>query len=420
MNRDELTELCGAVRDGMASPEQVARLETLLNESGEVRRYYIRFMQITALLERHEPALPERSAPRVVPKAGQMTRRRCISFALALAAGVVVALLLPSIRKTQPASVASSPATAVAVIQDVKEAALVVAGDLVPVHGGHRLAAGEVIATEHEGAAVIRLQDEETVFILGPDTRAWLAFEGSSKLIHLAYGQVSADVAKQRAGSQWRVVTTDGEAIVLGTQLTVTAGGTGTRVAVTAGLVRATTRDGRESIETPAGYATELTPTTAVRSKLPPTTPTRLTSFTLVHADTNAPIPGYEQLADGARIDLAALPTRRLNIRANCEPLLVGAVRFRLTGADPKGAPLSLQLAATNGFPNAIEIFYPHLLAGDPSFEGLPLPNHSNPWTPQPGRYQLTGTPYADRKSAGMRGQSLTIAFEVVDSASSR
>jgi hypothetical protein len=77
---------------------------------------------------------------------------------------------------------------------------------------------------------------------------------------------------------------------------------------------------------------------------------------------------------------------------------------------------MSLQLPVTNGFPNSIEIFYPHLLAGDPSIEGLPLPSHSNPWTPQPGRYRLVGTPYADRKSSGMRGQSLTIAFEVTDS----
>jgi hypothetical protein len=155
----------------------------------------------------------------------------------------------------------------------------------------------------------------------------------------------------------------------------------GTRVAVTSGLVRATSRNRRESIETPAGYATQLTPTTAVRTKLAATTETRLASFTLVHADTNKPISGYEQITHGARIDLARLPTRRLNIRANCEPLLVGAVRFQLTGTSLDGEPLTLQLPVTNGFPNSIEVFYPHLLAGDPSIENRPLPSHSNPWT---------------------------------------
>jgi hypothetical protein len=107
----------------------------------------------------------------------------------------------------------------------------------------------------------------------------------------------------------------------------------------------------------------------------------------------------------------------RLNIRANCEPLLVGAVRFQLTGNGPSGEPLSLPRSAINGFPNPIEIFYPHLLAGDPSIEGEPLPNHSNPWTPQPGHYRLVGTPYADRKSSGMRGQSLTVNFDVTQRA---
>jgi ferric-dicitrate binding protein FerR (iron transport regulator) len=415
ISRTELTELCGAVRDGNASPEQVVRLEACLSESEEARRYYLRFAQISALLERYEQ-VPSVVTPSNVVKPGRFAPRRAVLLVLALAAGLAVALLLPSVRKSaQPAGAASSTTT-IATIQDVQDASLVVAGDAVALRGGHRLAAGEVIATDHEGAAVLRVHGEETVFILGADTRAWLGLEGATKLIHLAYGQVSGDVAKQPPGSQWRVVTTDGEATVLGTQLTVTAGGSGTRVAVTSGLVRATSRDRRESIETPAGYATRLTPTTAVRTKLASTTQTRLTSFTLVHADTNAPIAGYEQIADGSRIDLATLPTRRLNIRANCEPLLVGAVRFQLSGTSPDGEPLSLQLPATNGFPNSIEIFYPHLLAGDPSIEDLPLPSHSNPWTPDPGRYRLAGTPYADRKSSGMRGVSLSIEFEIVDS----
>ena len=216
---------------------------------------------------------------------------------------------------------------------------------------------------------------------------------------------------------RWQIVTTDGEATVLGTHLAVSVGGSGTRVAVTAGVVRVTSRDSRESVETPAGYATELTPTTAVRSKLPPTARTRLARFTLVHADTNAPIPGFERLDDGAVLDLAVLPTRRLNIRANCEPLIVGSVRFQLTGADPGGQPLRLELPVTNGFPNSNESFYPHLLAGDLSFEDQPLPSHSNPWTPPLGRYTLMATPYAGRKGSGTRGESLTVHFMVVDGA---
>lgn len=416
----ELIELCGAVRDGDATPEQIARLEAVLSARAEARRFYLRFMQVGALLERYEGSLREPLPASETPAVPVRRISRRLRQALALAAGLAVLTALHFTFRPGAAGIERTVAAsrAVATVQDVHDAVVISAGGApVALAGGHRLDAGEVIATGHNGSAVIRLADEETIFILGADTRAWLAFDASAKVVQLAFGQIACDVAKQRDGRSWRIFTTDGEATVLGTRLAVSVGGSGTRVAVTSGLVRVTSRESRESVETPAGYATELTPTTAIRTKLPFAAPTSLVSLTLIDAGTNNAIPGFECLTDGVVLDLATLPTRRINIRANCLPVLVGAVRFKLTGVDAAGSPLSLVLPVTNGFPNAVEAMYPYLLAGDMSIEGHPLPGHSNPWTPAVGRYTLVATPYAGNKHSGARGEPMTVRFEVVDGA---
>ncbi len=418
----ELVELCMAVNEGRATPEQVSCLERLLTDDPAARRFYIRFAQVSVALERFE--LPGTLAADTVAMAGakppdaRRPRRWLLLSSLALAGCLAVLMaVFWRLRLVVPADNALSPGSLVAVLQDAHNVTLFSAsGQRRQLAGGHRLMTGDVIATGHNGAAVLRMQDERTLFFLAADTRLWLGNDSTAKIVHLAYGNLACDVAKQTDGSSWRIVTTDGEATVLGTRLAVAVGGKGSRVAVTSGLVRVTSRDTRESVETPAGYATEFTPTTAVRSRLPLTAPTRVISFTLVDADSNAPIPGYEVLRDGAVLDLGALPTRNLNIRANCEPMHVGGVVFHFEGTDSTGSAIDIRHpGATNGFPNSIETMYPHMLAGDASFAGKPLPLNSNAWTPPPGRYSLEATPYAGFKSSGARGESLSIHFEVLE-----
>lgn len=287
-------------------------------------------------------------------------------------------------------------------------------------NGSFQVRPGDIVTTAANGSAVIRFTNEKTLFILSADTRAWLSQDEGSKIVHLTSGEILCDIAKQAGGNQWRIITADGEAKVLGTRLAVTANTAGTRVAVTSGRVRVTTRDSRQTVETPAGFAAQLTPTTARLVRLAPTEPTRVTTFTVVNADTNAAIAGFESLADDSVLDLATLPTRRLNIRANCAPQLVGAVRFALTGTDPGGKALDLVVPLAYSFPNQIENYFPYMLAGDPSIEGENLPQHSFPWTPPAGRYTLTATPYANMKGSGARGEPLTVHFEVVDGGAPR
>src|SRR5260370_14352185 len=65
----------------------------------------------------------------------------------------------------------------------------------------------------------------------------------------------------------------------------------------------------------------------------PSPTPTQaVISFTLINADTDQPVPGYELLNDGAVINSASLPTTHLNIRAKTNPATVRKWRFDYNG----------------------------------------------------------------------------------------
>ncbi|SHJ59651.1 hypothetical protein SAMN02745146_3475 [Hymenobacter daecheongensis DSM 21074] len=117
-------------------------------------------------------------------------------------------------------------------------------------------------------------------------------------------------------------------------------------------------------------------------------TTSAVTSFTLVNADTDEDI---KTLGSVDSVNLALLPTRNLNIRANTSPATVGSVVFVLSGADSQ-----LQ---TESVP-------PYALFSD-------VAGNYNPWTPPVGTYSLTATPYSEAGGAGSAGAALTIGFRV-------
>ena len=114
--------------------------------------------------------------------------------------------------------------------------------------------------------------------------------------------------------------------------------------------------------------------------------------FTLVNAQTDGDI---RPLTDGDTIDFAQLATVQLSVRANVNPDPVGSVVFELNG----------EVYRVEN-PEAFSAVYS--LAGDT--EG-----NYHPWTPAPGDYTLTATPYAERDGQGRAGVPLTIAFTVVN-----
>jgi len=116
-------------------------------------------------------------------------------------------------------------------------------------------------------------------------------------------------------------------------------------------------------------------------------------SFSLINADTDQVVSGYESISDGATIDLGALGVTNINIRANTSPSTVGSVRFGLNGNAN---------AQTESSP-------PYALAGDSGG------NYSN-WSYNfDTLYTLTGTPYENSNAGGAAGTALTISFTLTD-----
>jgi hypothetical protein len=130
---------------------------------------------------------------------------------------------------------------------------------------------------------------------------------------------------------------------------------------------------------------------------VPTPTPTQaLTSLTLINADTDQPIPGYTALPANATLNLAALPTRHLNIQANTAPTVVGSVRFGYdTNANYR-----------------VETQAPYALASDTNGD-------YNAWTPTVGKHTLTATPFTKGSAGGEAGTPLTITLTVIDESSS-
>ncbi|RYU73852.1 InlB B-repeat-containing protein, partial [Hymenobacter persicinus] len=117
-----------------------------------------------------------------------------------------------------------------------------------------------------------------------------------------------------------------------------------------------------------------------------------VTSFTLINSDTDQDI---QALAPGATLNLNALPTRNLNIRANTNPAIVGSVEFTLRGAQSQ---------------NQMESVAPYALFSDAQ-------GNYFDWPPAVGTYTLTATAYSGGGGGGTPGASTSITFTVTDQA---
>ena len=142
------------------------------------------------------------------------------------------------------------------------------------------------------------------------------------------------------------------------------------------------------------GGGTAGTPLTISFSVIDGVTPVaqQVTSFVLVNADNGTDI---QALTTGATLNLASLPTRNLNVRANTSPATVGSVVLALSGAQAQ---------------NQTESVVPYALFSDNG--GV-----YNAWTPPVGSYSLTARPYTAAGGGGTAGTPLTISFSVTDQA---
>ncbi|MEZ4773064.1 MAG: DUF4331 family protein [Bacteroidia bacterium] len=118
-------------------------------------------------------------------------------------------------------------------------------------------------------------------------------------------------------------------------------------------------------------------------------------SFTLIDAFNDVDV---MVVNDGDTIDLASLPTNKVNFRANVNPGVVGSVVFGLNW-DPT--------FRTENNP-------PYALAGS-SKSGSPVNYYQYEITP--GQYSLRATPYSGTSGNGLPGIARTVNFTVINSA---
>jgi CubicO group peptidase (beta-lactamase class C family) len=116
----------------------------------------------------------------------------------------------------------------------------------------------------------------------------------------------------------------------------------------------------------------------------------QVVSLTLINADTDQSIAGFDPLLDGAALTLSALPTRNLNIRANTSPATVGSVRF---GFDTNAS-------------FRVENSAPYAFAGDTAGDFAP-------WTPAVGTHTVVATPYTQSGAGGTAGTGVGVTFTV-------
>lgn len=119
-----------------------------------------------------------------------------------------------------------------------------------------------------------------------------------------------------------------------------------------------------------------------------------VTSLTLINADTDQPVPGFDPIPEGAVIDYAQIGTQNLSIRANTSPSTVGSVRFEL-----------------NGTTTRIENKAPYAIAGDNNGGSDYYP--INPPLAA-GTYTLVATPYTQSNAQGEVGAALSRTFQIV------
>ncbi len=119
-----------------------------------------------------------------------------------------------------------------------------------------------------------------------------------------------------------------------------------------------------------------------------------VTSFTLINAVTDLPVAGFDPIPNGATINLAAIGTSNLNIRANVTGSPIGGVVFTYSGTP-----------ATRNENGA-----PYALAGDNA-------GNYNNWVPALGTFTLRGQAFSGPNGTGTAYPALTITLTFVNNA---
>ncbi|MBA3470241.1 MAG: VCBS repeat-containing protein [Herpetosiphonaceae bacterium] len=130
----------------------------------------------------------------------------------------------------------------------------------------------------------------------------------------------------------------------------------------------------------------------APRGGTTPAGPT-ISKLTLINADTDQPVAGFDSFQSGATVNTATIGTSRFSVQAFTSPAAVGSVEFVLDGA------------------TRTENAAPYALNGDNGGDFLP-------WTATVGSHTLRVTAYSGSNRTGTAGPATTVNFTVSNTVS--
>ncbi|HXG62990.1 MAG TPA: FecR domain-containing protein [Planctomycetota bacterium] len=391
--------------DGSLSPAEAQELAALLEADPERRRAFADLVRqgraLARVLDSRPPEdfargvmkeIEENGGPFVAGVMGEIRssarpRRRPGWTAAGLAAAVAGALVIWATVRVPGSAELLQTGPGVAVVRG---------GVTVPARPGAVLHNGDRVRSAGTGGAVIGYAGEETRLEIEAGTELRILSEGGRKVIELARGEIRARVAPQPSGRPMLIRAPHARAEVLGTRLKLSATDEATRLEVEEGRVRLVREEDGRSVIVPPRHFTLAGPEAGLDPEpVPPSpaVPPRIVGFSLIHLDApRRPIPGFEDLRDGAVLSLSRLPTRRINLQVHTDPPHVGSVRFAYRGRDNFNT----------------ELIRPYTLVPNDGRRG-PV------WNPEPGPHSVTVTPFTGTYGNGIRGESRTLRFTVTE-----
>jgi hypothetical protein len=270
---------------------------------------------------------------------------------------------------------------------------------ILPARTGAQILAGDILTTETGSTLVLVYHNEETRVWLEEKTQATFLQTNLIKQVNIAKGKITATVAKQPVEREMIFETFNSVITVMGTRLDINVSEGRTRLDVMEGKVQMTRNSDRISIIVETGYSAEISSKVDFKSHLTTIQPppqTRLespsqapvvTHFVLVDATSGQSVSSFDPIQNETTISLSKEP-QHLNIVAVTQPQEIGYVLMKMKGPTTRVHR---------------EFIPPYSLFQD-------IDSNYRSWTPIPGKYTLTATPYSTDEIAG---KPLTISFTV-------
>ena len=262
----------------------------------------------------------------------------------------------------------------------------------VPATDGMPITFDKSVLVTEGSAAHVRLMDG-TLINLSGGSEARIERLDKRLIVHLIAGRVEAEVAHQAPGHHFSIEGNRATATAIGTRFIVWADKQEMHVTVTEGEVAVTRRSDGNAVSLQQGERVSVAEklSFAVKSKPESSGEVAITSIALIDAEQHRPISEFTPLIDGATLDLATLPSRKLNM---------------LFTEKPGVADVDVLLEGPNKTISRQDLCRPFTMYGNTG-------EYFRQWEPRTGVYHLTVTPIGYDQHNGI---PYKITFTVVDS----